>query len=49
MGLGSLFKAAVGVVTLPIAVAKDVISLGDADATSEKLEEIANDLDEIFE
>ena len=56
MKLGSLFKAAVGVVTLPVAVVKDVFTLGGVSTkgkletyTKDQIEQIADDLDDVTE
>jgi len=52
MNLGSLFKATVGIATLPIDVVKDVFTFGGIATeqepyTKQKIEEIADDLDEV--
>ena len=54
MKLGKLFKAAVGVVVLPIAVVKDVVTLGGVASdhgsyTKEQIDEIADNLDDVTE
>ena len=55
MKLGKLFKAVVNVVTIPLAVTKDVFTLGgvatgkDQSYTKDKIEEIEDNLDEITE
>lgn len=52
MRLGKLFKAGIGIVTLPVAVVKDVVTLGGTATgkgsyTKEQVEEIAEDLDKV--
>ncbi len=55
MKLGKLFGAAVGVLTIPVAVVKDVVTLGGIATakgesyTKEKLYEIEEKLDEVSE
>lgn len=54
MKLGKLFKAGVGLVTLPVAVVKDVLTLGgvctgQGSYVAQKIEEIEEDLDEVTE
>ena len=49
MKLGKLFRAAVETVTLPIAIAVDVVSLGQAQATKKKVDKIEENLDEVLE
>ncbi len=55
MQLGSLFEAVVGVVTLPVAAVKDVITLGGISTDNgqpylkDKIEEIAEKLNEFTE
>ena len=45
----SLIKTAVDVVTLPIDVAADVLTLGEAEATKNKGKKLVNDVDEIID
>lgn len=53
MKLGKLFGAVVGVATLPIAIVKDIVTLGGIATdngqpyTKDKLEEIEEKLDEV--
>lgn len=55
MKLGKLFKAAIGVVTIPLDVVKDIVTIGGvvtekrSTYTQEKIEEIADNLDEASE
>lgn len=44
--LGSLFKAAVNVAVLPVAVVTDILTLGEAEATEQVIEAIAENLDD---
>jgi hypothetical protein len=44
--LGGLFKAAVDVVTLPVAAVVDVVTLGDAGASEKTLQNLGDDLEE---
>lgn len=44
--LGSLFKAVVNTALLPVAVVADIVTLGEAEATAEQLEAIADNLDD---
>ena len=45
MGLfGSLFDLAIDIVKLPVAVAVDTITLGEAEATKHVVKEVSNDL-----
>lgn len=44
--LGGLFKAVVDVVTLPVAVVADVVTLGQADITGKVIKKLARDLNE---
>lgn len=48
MGIfGTLFELAVDVVTLPVAVVVDTVTLGEAEATKTNLNNIKEDLDNI--
>lgn len=55
MKLGKLFKAVVNTVTLPVAVVKDIVTLGGVATdepkcfTSQKIDEIEENLDEVTE
>lgn len=56
MKLGSLFMAGVHLVTLPVAIIKDVVTLGGVATTGEirpytvkKLEDIKDELNEVTE
>ena len=55
MKLGKLFEAVVGVITLPIEIVKDVVTLGAEKAmedefyTERKVKKIARELDEVTE
>lgn len=55
MKLGKLFKAAFNTVTLPIEIAKDIITLGgiateeNQSYTKTKIEEIEKNLDDVTE
>lgn len=44
--LGGLFKAAVDVVTLPVAIVVDVATIGKAEATDAVTKKLAKDLNE---
>jgi hypothetical protein len=44
-----MLKAAVDVVTLPIAVAADVVTLGQKSFTADVIEHVEDDIREIFE
>jgi hypothetical protein len=44
--LGGLFKAAVEVVTIPVAVVADVVTVGGAKATEKTIERLKEDLEE---
>ena len=47
--LGGLLKAAVDVVSIPVAVVADVVTLGDAGATEKTMKHLGNDLEEAGE
>jgi len=53
MKLGKLFKAVVDVATIPVSIAADVVTLGNAmggeSYTKKKIEKIADELDEVTE
>lgn len=44
--IGGLFKSAVDIVTLPVAVVVDVVTLGEAHASEKVLKHLGKDLDE---
>jgi hypothetical protein len=44
--LGGLVKAAVNIVTLPVAIVADVVTLGGAETTGETMENIGANLEE---
>lgn len=55
MKLGKLFKAVVGVATIPVALVKDVATMGGVvmgkpqSYTKDKIDKIADDLDKVTE
>jgi hypothetical protein len=52
MKLGKLFEAVVDIATLPVSIAKDVVTLGnfgDETYTKRKVEKISEELDEVTE
>jgi hypothetical protein len=44
--IGGLFKAAVDVVSLPVAAVADIVTLGEAGASERVLKHLGNDLEE---
>ena len=49
MGLISgILKTAIHTVTLPLAIAKDVVNLGDTDETSKKVSKIGRSIESSF-
>mgnify|MGYP003561522200 CR=1 FL=1 len=49
MKFGKLFSAVTNIVTLPVSIAMDIITLGNETETKNKLKEIEKDLDQITE
>ncbi len=44
--LGGLLKAAVDVVTVPLAIVEDVVTIGEAGATEKTMKHLGEDLEE---